>query len=101
MSSEDLSKMLLDSRKQVFVIDIRIPSEYTKGHIPTAINIYETDLTEENLSKNNIQKNSKIVIYCNTGLHSAKFCELLTNFGYKDINNLIGGFKGWSYPIEK
>ena len=101
ISSEDLSKMILDSREQVFVIDIRIPGEYTKGHIPGAINIYETDLTEENLFKKGIQKNDKIVIYCNSGLRSTKFCELLTNFGYIKINNLLRGLSGWSYPVEK
>jgi rhodanese-related sulfurtransferase len=101
ISSDDLSKMLIDSREQVFVIDIRVPSEYAKSHIPTAMNIYETDINEQNLTEKGITKTDKIVLYCNSGLRSVFFCELLTNLGYTNVNNLSKGFAGWRYPTEK
>ena len=41
-----------------------------------------------------------IIVYCNTGLRSRVACRVLTYGGFKDIYNLVGGFKAWNYPIE-
>lgn len=100
LTSKELHDSIEKQEKQ-YLIDIRIETEYKKGHIPTAINIYETEINEEGLSKAGIQKSDKIIIYCNSGLRNIGFCELLTNLGYTNVYALTKGLSGWTYDKEK
>lgn len=100
ITSEELHQSIENQEKQQ-IIDIRKEADFKKSHIPGAINIVETELTEEVLSKAGIQKTDKIVLYCNSGLHSYPFCEHLVNLGYTNVYSLAKGIAGWSYPTEK
>jgi rhodanese-related sulfurtransferase len=99
VTTEELHTMI-ENKDKKFLIDIRVDSEYKKGHIPTAENIYESKLTEEYLATR-FSKSDTIILYCNSGLRSILFCEMLTNLGYTNVYNLSKGFSGWRYPTEK
>jgi rhodanese-related sulfurtransferase len=100
ITAEELQQMIVNKDKK-FLLDIRVESEYKKGHIPTAQNLFETYINEEGLTKAGIQKSDKIIIYCNSGLRSILFCELLTNSGYTNVYTLAKGLSGWRYGLEK
>lgn len=100
LTAEELQQMIVNKDKK-FLLDIRVESEYKKGHIPTAQNLYETSINEDGLTKAGIQKSDKIIIYCNSGLRSILFCELLTNSGYTNVYTLAKGLSGWKYGLEK
>lgn len=100
LTAEELQQMIANKDKK-FLLDIRVESEYKKGHIPTAINLFETEINETGLTKAGIQKSDKIIVYCNSGLRSILFCEDLTNSGYTNVYTLAKGLSGWRFGLEK
>lgn len=89
------------SKKAVF-IDVRTAQEYDAGHIPGALLIdINSDSFDEMAQK--LDKNAVYVVYCRSGVRSARASERMNSFGFKKIYNVSGGFSAWQekYPFDK
>ena len=84
ISFEDIEK------ENYVLIDVRSKREYLEGHLNGAINI---PLSIIKKSMNNIEKNKKILVYCQSGNRSKKALKILEDLGYTDIYNLKGGLE--------
>ncbi len=96
MSASDLYANLNDgdASNDPFILSVRQPENYFKGHIPGAIDIPWTDLyKEENLTK--LPTDKPIVVYCYTGHTGGVATTILNTLGY-DATNLKFGIMGWS-----
>lgn len=70
-----------DKDKDFYILDIRHPEDFKKGHIPGAKNIFWLDiLNPENLKK--LPRDKKIMIYCYVGHTSSQVLVLLKLLGY-------------------
>ena len=77
------------------LLDVREPVEYTKGHIPGALNLPLNDLVEiRTLSPD---KERSIIVYCRTGVRSRQAAETLKALGYTHISDLGGIETDWPY----
>jgi rhodanese-related sulfurtransferase len=85
-------------KENVTIIDIRLPYEWKQtGVIPFAKKI--TFFTREGinpnflqiLTKNHLNKNSKIALICRSGHRSRVASEILERQGFKNITTLKGG----------
>lgn len=70
----------------MIVIDVRSAAEFKFGHLDNAINIDVDNLNSDSLK--DISKDSKIVVYCQTGSRSKDASEILLNMGYKNVYDL-------------
>ena len=70
----------------MIIIDVRSAAEYKFGHLDNAINIDLDNLNNDSLK--DISKDSKIVLYCQTGRRSKEASEILLNMGYKNVYDL-------------
>ena len=70
----------------MIIIDVRSVAEYKFGHLDNAINIDLDNLNSDSLK--DISKDSKIVLYCQTGRRSKEASEILLNMGYKNVYDL-------------
>ena len=82
-----------------FVIDVREGTEvHETGTIPNSINI-PRGLIEMKLSPSNddqdLNADTPIVVYCGGGSRAALAGKTLLEIGFKNIQNLEGGFRGW------
>lgn len=83
------------------ILDVRTPEEYEQGIIPNAINIdiYKGQgfiyLLEE------LDKTKNYYVYCHAGSRSAKGCEIMSEMGFQESYNLIGGISTWNGIIVK
>lgn len=69
-------------KSKIFILDVRKPSDYQKGHIKGSVNIYWLDLMcNENLAK--LPKDKEIVIVCYLGHTASQILVLLKLLGYK------------------
>jgi len=74
------------------LIDLRGASEYNSGHIEGAKNVFVGTI-ENNLDK--IDKNEKVVIYCQGGDRSAIAYSVLVKNGYNNVVNYSAGMNEW------
>jgi rhodanese-related sulfurtransferase len=80
------------------IVDVRPARKYEKGHIPTAINIPNGNVTE---TKVDLPRDKKIILYCETGGRAqAAAKNKLAPAGYNRIYNW-GGYGNWTYEPEK
>ncbi|MFX1286036.1 MAG: sulfurtransferase TusA family protein [Promethearchaeota archaeon] len=87
----------LNSNKTPLILDIRTVKEYTDGHIPTARQIYVTDI-KSNLEDLQHFKEDEIVTICPGGGLSLVAVDILVDADFKDVKSLKGGMDLW---IEK
>jgi rhodanese-related sulfurtransferase len=93
-------KVLLDAKQpNIVIVDVRDESEFTEGHIPTAINIpVETFALRSGV----LPKEKKIIVYCNTGGRSYNAYRKLIKLAYPDIaQTLFAEWKETGMPVEK
>ena len=78
-----------------YVVDVREVDEYTDGHIPGAINVPLSELTEQ---FSTVTQNENIYVVCQLGGRSARACEFLSNlpeFDGSHFINVVGGTAAW------
>lgn len=102
MSPYGLHELIEQKSKEYQVVDVRSPSDFAAGHIPTAINIPLADLPSKLSS---LPKDKTIVTSC-----GSITCQLapraaleLAQKGFK-VMELHGGFREWTsygFPVEK
>lgn len=72
-----------------FILDIRRPSDFKKGHIPGAKNIFWLDILDpENLKK--LPTDKTILLYCYVGHTSSQVMTLLKLLGYDVVSLKFG-----------
>ena len=76
------AKELIANKYFDFILDVRSEEEYRKGHYKNAINIPYTKISN-NL---NINKNSKILIYCRSGRRAKIALDKLKSYGFTNLN---------------
>lgn len=75
--------------KDYDLIDLRSKSEYNKGHIKGAKNIYWLNILDEN-NLNKLSKNKPIFLICYVGHTSSQVLTLLKLLGYNVISIKYG-----------
>lgn len=82
--------------EQVFMLDVRDPSEYEKGHVADAVNIPLDELRDR---MGEVPKDQAVWTYCLVGQRAYYAARALSQYGY-DIKNLSGGFKTFTMTQE-
>lgn len=90
--SSELDSIMADGN--YIIVDVRTKEEYDSSHIKDAINI-PYDEIDENIE---LDKNKKILVYCQSGNRSKKAFISLVNLGYNVYN--LGGINDINLPKE-
>jgi rhodanese-related sulfurtransferase len=80
------------------LIDVREPSEFTSGSIPGAKNIPLSQLSGR---LGEIPKDSRVFLYCRSGMRSKNAARTLSKNGYTKLAHLNGGISAWTGKITK
>ena len=86
---EVLTALASSTAEPPFLLDVRLPTEFSAGHIPGAVNIPVDDLRSR-LSE--IPTGRKIVTYCQVGQRGYLATRILLQAGFPAVN-IGGGFK--------
>ena len=78
----------------VQLLDVRTPEEYAEGHIAGAVNIDVQSDDFQPTARQELSKDSTILVYCRSGRRSLDAAEILTRLGYRVVN-LKGGILDW------
>ena len=100
----DILKAKLDAGEQIFVLDVRQPSEFAAGHIEGALNVPVRGVPAA-LDKLPADKNAPIVVVCASAVRSGYVAMALAFKGYTNVKHLAAGYvAGWQkagYPAVK
>ena len=85
----------IESDKKSIILDVRTVEEFLEKSIPNAVlaNILEPNEFMNAVGK--LEKNSKIFVYCRSGIRSQKAGNILDQLGFKETYNLNGGILEW------
>lgn len=85
--------------------DVREPSEYAAGYIPSAINIpiksqadamfLPGDEFEDRFGFSKPTADQKVVFYCKSGVRSSAAAQLAQQIGYTDVAEYRGSWLDW------
>ncbi|MCY0876996.1 MAG: rhodanese-like domain-containing protein [Firmicutes bacterium] len=90
-------KEQMQKNKDLQIIDVREPSEFSSGHIPGAKNIPLGQLSSR---YKEIDPSKDTAVVCLSGGRSSRACEMLEGAGYKKVYNLMGGMSRWDGAVE-
>jgi len=77
-----------------FILDVRTEEERKRGYIPGSVHIYVGQVPDR-LAELPKDKETLILVYCNSGSISMVVTAYLQALGYKNAKNIAHGFKGW------
>ena len=95
--SAEEAKQMMEEDSDLVILDVRMPSEFSRSHIAGAINIPDTEI-RATAPKLIPDKNTTILVYCRTGRRSALASQDLSNLGYSNVYD-IGGLFDSGYDI--
>lgn len=77
------------------LLDVRQPMEYEEAHLPGARLIPLPKLFD---SIGDLDPEKAVLTYCAVGGRSRMAAQLLTNQGFKEVYNILGGIQAWEQP---
>ncbi len=80
-------KNMLDSEKDIVLIDVRTKAEYEEQHLSKAINI-PNETIKDIKNHEDITKDTIIIVYCRSGARSKNSANELVKMGYKNVYDL-------------
>ena len=89
----------LKNDENAVILDVRTEDECNEGMIPDAINIdiYKGQgfiyLIEE------LDKSKNYYIYCKSGGRSGQACSIMSQLGFENTYNLLGGMMEWNGEV--
>ena len=95
---QDEAKEIMDTDKNVKVLDVREKEEFEEGHIEGAISLPLSTINEETVKEIIPSKEIKVLLYCRSGARSEKAARALYALGYENVFS-FGGIKDWKHGI--
>ena len=93
---------LIESNKNLQILDVRTPEEFASGHIPHAINL-NVGNPEFADQISSLEQDIPILVYCRSGVRAKSAASILTSNGFSQIYLMQGGMEDWiraNYPVE-
>lgn len=78
------------------ILDVRQPSEYEERHIPGAVLIPLSELSDR---LGELDPEKPTLVYCAIGGRSRVAAQMLAGKGFKKVINVSGGIKAWASGI--
>lgn len=77
----------------ITIVDVREEWEYAEGHIPGALLIPLGSLSQR---LGEIPTDEPVVLVCRSGNRSGEAYRLLTEQGFSNVSNMLGGMTDWA-----
>lgn len=91
------AKKLMDSDRELIVVDVRTREEFEENYIDGA-RLIPLDTLRDKAELMLPDKNSRIMVYCRSGKRSRQAAEILDGLGYVSIYDM-GGLIDWPFEL--
>ncbi len=82
----------MEEDRDLLVLDVRQPAEWTSGHISRAIHISGAEISRR---VDEIPMNRPVATICGSGYRSSVAASVLKRRGHRQVFNVLGGMTGW------
>ncbi|MDD5543345.1 MAG: rhodanese-like domain-containing protein [Acidobacteriia bacterium] len=90
----------INQGQKVLILDVRVPAEYARGHVPDALNIPLENFEKEFLALH-VPKTTTVVTVCDKGGRSSHAVVLLQKLGYSASSYCtLESWKSAGYKVE-
>ena len=92
----------LAAAKNITLLDVRTPGEFSEGHFKSAVNADWNGGGFESVVSS-YDKSKSYFVYCRSGHRSGLVAEWMRTHGFKNVFELNGGISAWqsaSLPVE-
>lgn len=86
------AKTLIETRRDLLLIDVRSPEEFQQGALPGSRLMPFWDFAK---GRCDLPKDKPILLVCAVGGRSLAVGQLLATQGYREVYNLKGGLDAW------
>jgi adenylyltransferase/sulfurtransferase len=83
--------------RPVVLLDVREPMEWEIAHLDKAILMPVAQVPSR---VNELSTADDIVVYCKTGVRSARVTNFLRELGFRKVKNLVGGIDAWAETVD-
>jgi len=90
-------KEKIDDHGQVVLVDVREPMEWEIARLDKAVLMPVAHVPSR---VNELSTADDIVVYCKTGVRSARITNFLRELGFRKVKNLVGGIDAWAEFID-
>lgn len=90
-------KARLDRRDPIVLLDVRQDWETRLCRLESAVHI---PIEEIEFRAEELNAEDEIVVYCHVGQRSAIVAEYLTQLGFTNARNLVGGLDNWARTVD-
>jgi rhodanese-related sulfurtransferase len=87
-------KKAIDTKADVFLLDVRTPQEFAKGNIAGSRNL-PVDEVQNKVEKLLPDKSKTIYVYCLSGSRSVHAVAAMVKLGYKNVYDMRSGLLAW------
>jgi adenylyltransferase/sulfurtransferase len=91
-------KIARETGRSLYRLDVRDPHEVEICQIPGTDKLIPVASLPERIGE--IQTELPIVVYCRSGVRSARAFDLLKASGFENVQNLKGGILAWSRDVD-
>ena len=92
--SIEAAKELMDSNKELKIIDVRTPGEFASGHLENAVNIdFRNDDFQQKIAE--LDRNESYLIYCKSGGRSGQALDLMKELNFIYVKEMKDGYSGY------
>jgi len=95
LTPKEFKDYILDD--EVILVDVREQWEFDICQIKGAILIPMGEIV---ISYENLDKDSKIALYCHSGIRSMHVADFLLSKDFDSVANLQGGIDAWAQEID-
>ena len=95
LTPKEFKDYLLDD--EVILVDVREQWEFDICQIKGSILMPMGEITKSYL---NLNKDSKIALYCHSGIRSMHVANFLLSKDFDSVTNLQGGIDAWAQEID-
>ena len=90
-------KAKLDRGDRFLLLDVREPHEYQICRLPSSVLV---PMREVPAHMSEWDRANEVVVYCRSGVRSAKIATSLRDAGFLKVKNLTGGILAWSDKVD-
>ena len=87
----------LDAGDRLVLLDVREPHEWDIAHLDGATLIPVNSVTAR---ASELSTADEIVVYCKSGVRSARAVSQLRQLGFRKLWNLKGGINAWAEDVD-